>query len=205
MKLVQIAGYLGSGKTTLILALCKNLAEEGIKVAILVNDVGEVPVDGKVMEEYGLAVKDIGGGCICCQVAGNMRKTLGLLAKNYEPDVTIIEPTGVAVPSAIKEAVGLEASKTKITFGPIIVLFDTTRAEKFLNYDTLKRLVSTQLRDADIIALNKVDAASKEKIKDSKESAHLINPKAKIMELSSHTGEGLGSIVDAVRDLTVGD
>jgi G3E family GTPase len=205
VKLVQIAGYLGSGKTTLILALCKNLAEEGIKVAILVNDVGEVPVDGKVMEEYGLAVKDIGGGCICCQVAGNMRKTLGLLAKNYEPDVTIIEPTGVAVPSAIKEAVGLEASKTKITFGPIIVLFDTTRAEKFLNYDTLKRLVSTQLRDADIIALNKVDAASKEKIKDSKESAHLINPKAKIMELSSHTGEGLGSIVDAVRDLTVGD
>ena len=190
MKLVQIAGYLGSGKTTLILALSKNLAEEGIKVAILVNDVGEVPVDGKVMEEYGLAVKDIGGGCICCQVAGNMRKTLGLLAKNYEPDVTIIEPTGVAVPSAIKEAVGLEASKTKITFGPIIVLFDTTRAEKFLNYDTLKRLVSTQLRDADIIALNKVDAASKEKIKDSKESAHLINPKAKIMELSSHTEIG---------------
>ncbi len=126
MKLVQIAGYLGSGKTTLILALSKNLSEEGKKVAILVNDVGEVPVDGKVMQEYGLAVKDIGGGCICCQVAGNMLKTLGLLAKNYEPDITIIEPTGVAVPNAIKEAVGLKASKFKITFGPIIVLFDTT-------------------------------------------------------------------------------
>ena len=205
MRIVQIAGYLGSGKTTLIIAIGKNLSEEGKKVAILVNDVGEVPVDGKVMQEYGLAVKDIGGGCICCQVAGNMRKTLGLLAKNYEPDITIIEPTGVAVPSAIKEAVGLETSKFKVTFGPTIVLFDTTRAEKFLNYDTLKRLVSTQLRDADIIALNKVDAASKEKIEDSKESAHLINPNAKIMELSSHTGEGLGSIVEAVRDLTVGD
>jgi len=205
VRIVQIAGYLGSGKTTLIIAIGKNLSEEGKKVAILVNDVGEVPVDGKVMQEYGLAVKDIGGGCICCQVAGNMRKTLGLLAKNYEPDITIIEPTGVAVPSAIKEAVGLETSKFKVTFGPTIVLFDTTRAEKFLNYDTLKRLVSTQLRDADIIALNKVDAASKEKIEDSKESAHLINPNAKIMELSSHTGEGLGSIVEAVRDLTVGD
>ncbi len=205
MKLVQIAGYLGSGKTTLILALSKNLSEEGKKVAILVNDVGEVPVDGKVMQEYGLAVKDIGGGCICCQVAGNMRKTLGLLAKNYEPDITIIEPTGVAVPNAIKEAIGLEASKFKVTFGPTIVLFDTARAEKFLNYDTLKRLVSTQLRDADIIALNKVDAASKEKIEDSKEYVHLINPNAKIMELSSHTGEGVGSIVEAVRDLTVGD
>jgi G3E family GTPase len=54
VKLVQIAGYLGSGKTTLILALSKSLSEEGQKVAILVNDVGEVPVDGKVMQEYGL-------------------------------------------------------------------------------------------------------------------------------------------------------
>ncbi|MFQ5486252.1 MAG: GTP-binding protein [Desulfobacterales bacterium] len=205
MKLFQIAGYLGSGKTTLILSLSKNLSEEGKKVAILVNDVGEVPVDGRVMQEYGLAVKDIGGGCICCQVAGNMRKTLALLAENYEPDIAIIEPTGVAVPNAIKEAIGLEASKFKVTFGPIIVLFDTARAEKFLAYDTLKRLVSTQLRDADIIALNKVDAASKEKIEDSREFVHLINPNAEIMELSSHTGEGIGAIVEAVRDLTVGN
>jgi G3E family GTPase len=59
VKLVQIAGYLGSGKTTLILALSKSLSEEGQKVAILVNDVGEVPVDGKVMQEYGL---EPGGG-----------------------------------------------------------------------------------------------------------------------------------------------
>jgi G3E family GTPase len=198
VKLVQIAGYLGSGKTTLILALGKRLSEEGKKVAILVNDVGEVSVDGKVMQEYGLAVKDIGGGCICCQVAGNMRKTLGLLAKNYEPHITIIEPTGVAVPNAIREAARLDTANFEITFGPTIVLFDTTRAEKFLTYDTLKRLVNTQLRDADIIALNKVDAAPEDKIQQSKESAHLI---AKIMRLSNRTGEGFAGIIQAVRDM----
>lgn len=202
MKLVQIAGYLGSGKTTLILALSKKLAEEGQKVAILVNDVGEVPIDGKVMQEYGLKVKDIGGGCICCQVAGNMRKTLGLLAKTYEPDITIIEPTGIAVPNAIKEAVGPEAAKFQITFGPTIVLFDTTRAEKFVTYDPLIRLVSTQLKDADIIALNKVDAAPEDKIEYSKEFVQGINPDAKIMKLSSRTGEGFEVIVKAVRDFT---
>jgi G3E family GTPase len=201
VKLVQIAGYLGSGKTTLILALGKRLSEEGKKVAILVNDVGEVSVDGKVMQEYGLAVKDIGGGCICCQVAGNMRETLGLLAKNYEPHITIIEPTGVAVPNAIREAARLDTANFEITFGPTIVLFDTTRAEKFLTYDTLKRLVNTQLRDADIIALNKVDAAPEDKIQQSKESAHLINPNAKIMRLSNRTGEGFAGIIQAVRDM----
>ena len=202
MKLVQIAGYLGSGKTTLILAVSKSLSEDNCKVAILVNDVGEVPVDGKVMQQYGLAVKDIGGGCICCQVAGNMRKTLGLLARSYEPDITIIEPTGMAVPNAIKEAVGPEAEKFPITFGPTIVLFDTTRAEKFLTYDTLIRLVTTQLKDADIIALNKVDAAPEDKIEYSKKSVEEINPDAKIMRLSSRTGQGFKEIVKAVRDFT---
>lgn len=202
MKLVQIAGYLGSGKTTLILAVSKSLSEDNRKVAILVNDVGEVPVDGKVMQQYGLEVKDIGGGCICCQVAGNMRKTLGLLARSYEPDITIIEPTGMAVPNAIKEAVGPEAEKFPITFGPTIVLFDTTRAEKFLTYDTLIRLVTTQLKDADIIALNKVDAAPEDKIEYSKKSVEEINPDAKIMRLSSRTGQGFKEIVKAVRDFT---
>ena len=60
MKIVLIAGYLGSGKTTLIIALSKQLAGQGTKIAILVNDVGAVPVDGAVMQEYGLTVKDIG-------------------------------------------------------------------------------------------------------------------------------------------------
>jgi G3E family GTPase len=203
MKLVQIAGYLGSGKTTLILTLVKTLAEEGQKIAILVNDVGEVPVDGKVMQEYGLAVKDIGGGCICCQVAGNMLQTLRLLAKNYTPDITIIEPTGMAVPNAIREVVNVEVANSRITIGPTIVLFDTTRAEKFLTYDTLKRLVATQLRDADIIALNKVDAVPNEKVADSKEAVQLISPDAKILRLSSRTGEGVENIIQAVRDVTV--
>jgi G3E family GTPase len=203
MKLVQIAGYLGSGKTTLILAVVKTLAEEGQKIAILVNDVGEVPVDGKVMQEYGLAVKDIGGGCICCQVAGSMLQTLRLLEKNYTPDITIIEPTGMAVPNAIREVVNVEVAKSRITIGPTIVLFDTTRAEKFLTYDTLKRLVATQLRDADIIALNKVDAVPEEKVAHSKEAVQLISPDAKILRLSSRTGEGVENIIQAVRDVTV--
>jgi G3E family GTPase len=82
------------------------------------------------------------------------------------------------------------------------VLFDTTRAEKFLTYDTLIRLVSTQLKDADIIALNKVDAAPEDKIEYSRESVEGINPDAKIMKLSSRTGQGFEVIVKAVRDFT---
>lgn len=54
MKVVQIAGFLGSGKTTLLLQISRALAErEGLKVAMIVNEIGEIPVDGKVMEESG--------------------------------------------------------------------------------------------------------------------------------------------------------
>jgi G3E family GTPase len=132
MKIVLIAGYLGSGKTTLIIALSKKLAGGGAKIAILVNDVGVVPVDGAVMQEYGLTVKDIGGGCICCQVAGNLMKTLETLAANVRPDVVIIEPTGIAVPDAIRQTVLLSARKNPVEMGHTIVLFDTSRAAKLL-------------------------------------------------------------------------
>lgn len=204
MKLVQIAGYLGSGKTTLIIALSKSLSEQGKKIAILVNDVGAVPVDGKVMQEYGLTVKDIGGGCICCQVAGNMLKTLGLLAKGMNPDIIIIEPTGMAVPNAIKKTVvDNTAGRIDISIGPTIVLFDTTREEKLLTYDTLKRLVTTQLLDADIIALSKVDITSEEAVAHARQSVHRINPRAEIITVSTRTGEGLANLINAVQEMTI--
>lgn len=203
MKLVQIAGYLGSGKTSLIIPLVKGLAEDGKKVAVLVNDVGEVPIDGKIMKAYGLTVKDIGGGCICCQVAGSMRRTLDVLAKNQNPDIVVIEPTGMAVPEAVRQTALLDAARTGITIGPTIVLFDTTRAQKLLGYETLVRLVVAQLRDADVIALSKVDLSGDDEVKRAGEAVHHINPKAEILRLSVLTGQGVRTISRAVQEITV--
>lgn len=203
MKLVQIAGYLGSGKTTLIIALAKMMAEPGLKTAVIVNDAGEVPVDGRVMEEFGLTVKDIGGGCICCQVAGNMLRTLEALANGPRPDLIFVEPTGMAVPNTIRENVLLGAEKNGIVIGPTIVLLDATRAEKLLTYDTLKRLVSTQLRDADIIALSKADRVTPEALEKTRDAATEINPAAAVLELSTHSGKGLAELAGAVRERVV--
>jgi G3E family GTPase len=198
MKLVQVAGYLGSGKTSLIIALVKLLSEQGAKIAVLVNDVGEIPVDGRVMQEYGLTVKDIGGGCICCQVAGTMMKTLEALAKSQQPDIIIIEPTGMAVPESIRSTVLLTSSKTGIIIGPTIVLFDTTRADKFLTYETLQRLVNTQLRDADVIALSKADAVSSEAVQKAETAVAGINPAARRQRLSVRTGEGIPQLAQVI-------
>lgn len=201
MKLVQVAGWLGSGKTTLIIALSRALSAKGSRVAILVNEVGAIPVDGKVIQEYGLTVKDIGGGCICCQVAGNLMKTLRLLSEGPRPDIVIIEPTGIAVPSSIKATILSGAQKQDISVGPTIVLFDTTREEKLLTYESLRRLVTTQLKDADIIALSKVDMVSKEVIARAGDAMRFINPGARIVHLSTVTGDGLETLIEATQEM----
>jgi G3E family GTPase len=203
MKIVLIAGYLGSGKTTLIIALSKQLAGQGTKVAILVNDVGAVPVDGAVMQEYGLTVKDIGGGCICCQVAGNLMKTLETLAVSVRPDLVIIEPTGIAVPDAIRQTVLLSARKYPMEVGHTIVLFDTSRAAKLLTYDTLKRLVSLQIRDATIIGLSKSDLVTTEELEAATRAVHEINEVAEVIRVSTVSEEGLTLLVGRIRGAVV--
>ena len=203
MKVVLIAGYLGSGKTTLIIALSRRLAGGGAKIAILVNDVGVVPVDGAVMQEYGLTVKDVGGGCICCQVAGNLMKTLDTLATNVRPDIVIIEPTGIAVPDAVRQTVALAARKHEVEMGHTIVLFDTSRAAKLLTYDTLKRLVSLQIRDATIIGLSKTDLVTAEEIESATLAVREINPTAEVIGFSTITGEGLLSLAVRIPEAAV--
>ena len=198
-----MAGWLGSGKTTLIIALSKGLSQKGVKVAILVNEIGAIPVDGRVIQDYGLTVKDIGGGCICCQLAGSMMRTLRLLREGPNPDFVILEPTGIAVPHAIKEMLISAAPSGEITLGPTIVLFDTTRATKLLGYETLQRVVTTQLRDADIIALSKSDAVEEEALAGTAESVRVINPRAQIIRLSVTNGDGMAALTRVVEDMTV--
>lgn len=203
MKLVQIAGYLGSGKTTLIVTMGRTLSQNGSKVAILVNEVGAVPVDGKVIQEFGLTVKDIGGGCICCQVAGNLLLTLKALSEGPNPDYCIIEPTGMAVPNSVRDVVKPAAGKLHITIGPTIVLLDTSRFDKLLGYESLKRLISTQLKDADIIALSKADAVTEEKLKVAEAAAREINTAARVIGLSTFQGRGIEDVATAIREVTI--
>jgi len=110
----------------------------------------------------------------------------------------------MAVPSSIKETVlMLGTKKINLDVGATIVLFDTVRSEKLLTYDTLKRLIATQLRDADIIALSKIDSVPADVIERARDSVRHLNPGAEIVALSTRTGEGLTRMVEAVRGLSV--
>lgn len=199
MKITQVAGFLGCGKTTLMLRLSQELASDGEhKVALVVNEIGEIPVDGKVMEESGMRVKDIGGGCICCEVATTFAKTIYTLYKEFHPDHVLVEPTGVAVPHQVKAAARMGGRDAKISVGPAIVLFDATRPAELLDMDMLGQLVTTQVKDADVVAISKVDAIEEETLDDTTAKIRELNAQAEIVRLSSFTGLGMDRIKEIV-------
>ena len=200
MKITQIAGFLGCGKTTLLLKLSRLLASDGAyKVALVVNEIGEIPVDGKIMEESGMQVKDIGGGCICCEVAATFAKTIYRLYKEFNPDHVLVEPTGVAVPHQVKLAAKTGGRDAKIDVGPAVVLFDATRPAELLDMDMLGQLVTTQVKDADIIAISKIDAAGDSAIEESEAKVKALNGAADIVRLSSFTGAGVERLAEFIR------
>ena len=201
MKITQIAGFLGCGKTTLLLKLSKALADNGNrKIALVVNEIGEIPVDGKIMEESDMQVKDIGGGCICCEVASTFAKTIYRLYKDFKPDHILVEPTGVAVPHQVKLAARMGGRDAKIEMGPAIVLFDATRPAELLDMDMLGQLVTTQMKDADVIAISKIDAVAPGAVEDASKRVRAYNADADIVPLSAFTDTGVDGLVDTILD-----
>jgi G3E family GTPase len=196
LKVVQIAGFLGSGKTTTIIALSNIIARKNKKLAIIVNEIGEIPVDARIINEYGLKVREIGGGCICCELLVNLVYTLEELRKFYNPDIVMIEPSGVAIPSSIDESIKM--IKNGIEKGPIIVIFDGERGEELLLDDELSKFIKRQLINANIIAINKIDVINEDKIKYYEELLRAINPNAIIFKISAKNGIGLELLADMV-------
>jgi G3E family GTPase len=198
MKIAQIAGFLGSGKTTFLIEVSRELVNRGHRIAIVVNDVGDINVDAKFIESYGLKAKEISGGCICCQIAGSFATTVATLHKTFKPDIIIVEPSGVAIPWGLKRAAEYseEEMDAKIEHAPVVTLVDALRIEELLA--SVRRLVETQIREADIVFINKVDAASQDKIRNAVEFVKVVNPRAEIMYGSGRTGQGVKEIATAM-------
>jgi len=202
MKIAQIAGFLGSGKTTLLIEVAKELVARGKRVAIVVNDVGEINVDFKIVESYGLKAKELSGGCICCEIAGNFANTLALLWTSFKPDIVIVEPSGVAIPWGLKRAAEYSEAEVPVIIehAPVITLVDSTRIDTLLG--TVRRLVVTQIREADVCLINKVDASDDARIKRSEDLVKEINPKCELMRTSTHDGMGVKEVADIIAERT---
>jgi len=112
MKIMIISGFLGSGKTTLLIALAGIYVKKGLKTAIIENEIGEIPVDSMLLksegllQSEGLSVRELFAGCICCSIRQDLSAAVKEIKQTVDPDILLIEPTGVAAPDIVTGIIG---------------------------------------------------------------------------------------------------
>lgn len=154
-----ITGFLGSGKTTSILHLLANKPADE-KWAVLVNEFGEVGIDGALLADSGALLKEIPGGCMCCVNGLPMQVGLNTLLRQGKPDRLLIEPTGLGHPKQILDLLTAPVYEPWIDLRATLCVMDPRQLldEKILYNENFR----DQLASADIIVSNKTDRATAE-------------------------------------------
>jgi len=157
-----VTGFLGVGKTTAINHLLANKPEDE-RWAIVVNEFGQIGVDGSLLEAgEDIRVKEIPGGCICCALGLTLSVTLINLLQKYKPDRLLIEPTGLGHPAGIIDLLVGEQFADFVDLHPLITLVDPRQLEdaRVLAHETFQDQISL----ADILVFNKSDLATDEQM-----------------------------------------
>lgn len=161
-----ITGFLGTGKTTAVLHLLgQKPAHE--KWAVLVNEFGEVGIDGALLAGSGAEIRQIAGGCMCCVGNLPMKVALNNLINRTEPDRLLIEATGLGHPQAVVDTLTHEPYAQLLDIRAVICLVDARKLkeQRYLDHP----LFRDQLNIADVIVANKndlCDAADRQRLKD---------------------------------------
>lgn len=154
-----ITGFLGVGKTTAILHLLKT-KPKGERWAILVNEFGEVGVDGSLFqgqhtETSGVFIREVPGGCMCCAAGLPMQIALSQLLARAKPHRLLIEPTGLGHPKEVLEVLSADYYQDVLDIQKCVTLIDARKLhdERYTSHDTFNQ----QIDIADIIVGNKQD------------------------------------------------
>lgn len=158
-KINLITGFLGSGKTTTLRHLLAQ-KPEGEKWAVLVNEFGEVGIDGALLADSGAVLKEIPGGCMCCVNGLPMQVGLNMLLQQSKPDRLLIEPTGLGHPKQILSLLSSEVYSNWLTLNASLCLLD---ARNLSDQRTVENEnFRDQLAAADVVVANKSDTYSEQ-------------------------------------------
>ena len=155
---IVIGGYLGAGKTTLVNHLLRHAG--GRRIAVLVNDFGEVSIDADLILGAEDGVLSLAGGCVCCSFGSDLVGTLAALLKRQPaPELLLIETSGVGIPSAVARAAALVPG---LRVEATVVVADAPTLRERADDRYVGDTVRQQLEDADLLLLNQTDRVNVE-------------------------------------------
>lgn len=204
VPITLLTGYLGAGKTTLINHVLNN--KEGYKVAVIVNDIGEINIDATLIEKGGIVnEKDadlvpLQNGCICCTLKVDLMKQIVGLIETKKFDYILIEASGICEPIPIAQTLTVLEDSTQQYGLPkicrldnVVTVVDALRLSKEFNCgedlqrkdiddEDIENLLIQQMEFCNTIILNKVSEVSKEELDRVRQLVRALQPKAKLIE-----------------------
>ena len=179
-----IAGFLGSGKTTLLKRALAHELERGLKPAVLMNEFGEVDVDGAVLHEHPrsneIELESLLSGCLCCDLSGEFTEKVGHLLKKTQGAPLFVETTGLAdtgqVVAGIEQALAGHSDTARLA--SVIVMVD---APRFLKLGAYWPAAHDHLKRADTVVLNKLDQVDDRQAALVERRIRAANPAARIV------------------------
>ncbi|WOH53119.1 zinc metallochaperone GTPase ZigA [Bradyrhizobium sp. sBnM-33] len=208
LPVTVLSGFLGAGKTTLMNHVLNN--RQGLKVAVIVNDMSEVNIDADLVRDGGANLSrtdeklvEMTNGCICCTLRDDLLKEVRALAESERFDYLLIESTGISEPlpvaatfdfrsedgESLSDVASLDTMVTVVDAANLLKNYSSTvfladRGESLGESDrrTLVDLLVEQIEFADVIVLNKIDAASQGERDSARMIIRSLNPEADIIE-----------------------
>jgi len=190
MHLLLFSGFLGSGKTSFIIPLSDAAVQSGHRVAIVVNEIGEIGIDNRLMRQLDLNVWELVAGCICCTLTGDLLAILQKLDSAYATDLVIVEASGAADPHNVLGALLYYRGRPLSSVCTASVL-DPLRLPMLI--EVMAPLITSQIQHADLIIVSKTDLATSDQIEFALQTAREINPTARIVSAAArgHLGAEL--------------
>ena len=178
LRINLLFGFLGSGKTTLVRRI---LGERGgeRKMAVIVNEFGEVGVDGDVIAGNNVDLVELTSGCLCCTLRGSLMSAVEELREKAAVEQIVVEATGVASPGDMLEDLNDSKIARALDVGPLVTVVD---APKFTRLQQmLGEFYEEQVENADVLVLNKIDLATQEELDEARAAVREINPDAVLL------------------------
>lgn len=196
-----LCGFLGSGKTTLLNHMLEQSQDR--KIAVIVNEFGEVNVDSKLVKHTSEKMIELSNGCICCTLRGDLIEGVDELIREHNVDHIVIESTGIGEPIPIAQAfyvhpellaLNMEVPniQNKVYVDSVITMIDSAQfmemyqRNRLIEEDQFNRgygqLLAEQIEGADILILNKADKSTKDQVRTLTELFSSMNPRAEIIE-----------------------